>query len=303
MEHLSNLWSLILNAHQTAVQAIAQPYRAEFERLRGRFQTDNPAIVGHFVYLVENFDPNHFSVEAYQRRDPFDHPQVVADFLKQAADLRWLEPTGDDVYRITDQGHAIRNLRWRISNPLFADQTPLPAADMEYLLAKLQHFVVATAASPRPPNKWSLKTRLRHSLQPPPGSAPLYWFVHYRMDLGAYRDDAHLATWRDVHQTTPLAWEMLTLLWSDQADSAETLAQQLGRRGFPPADHTAALTDLQQRGWITQEGDGRCQLTAEGQSVRDTAETLTNTYFCSPWAISNKHESQRLRHALTALSG
>jgi hypothetical protein len=182
--------------------------------------------------------------------------------------------------------------------PLLAKHAPFAPAEMDYLLAMLAHIVATTAAAPGPPDKWSLKTRLRRGLKPPPGSSPLYWFIHYRMDLGAYRDDAHLATWRGVHGVTPLAWEITGALWSGQADSPETLTQVLGRRGFTAAEQTAALADLEQRGWIRQGEDGRYRLTEEGQQVRDAAEALTNEYFYTPWSILNEHEAEHLRHPL-----
>jgi hypothetical protein len=302
MKYISDIWPLILRAHRAAMEAIAEPYRSEFDRLNHRFQTGDPAIVGHFVYLVENFDPACLSVETYQRRDPFDHFRVVANFLEKMADLGWLEPVNENNYLITSRGHEIRDLRWRILNPLLANQAPLPPAEMDYLLATLAHIVAMTADAPGPPEKWSLKTRLRQGLKPPPGSSPLHWFIHYRMDLGTYRDDAHLATWRDVHRMTPLAWEMLTMLWSGQADSAETLTLVLGRRGFTAAEQTAALDDLEQRGWIRQCEDGKHQLTEESQKARDTAEALTNEYFYAPWSISNEHETERLRYLLRVIA-
>lgn len=302
MNNLNELWPLVLQAHQAILQPITPKYRSEFHRLRHRFQTDDPGLVGHFIYLIENFDPYHLSVEAYQRRDPFDHPQVVAGFLRQAAELGWLTANDDGSYSITEQGQAIRQLRWRIINPLLAKQRPLPTADMEYLLAKLQHIVQAIATAPKPPDQWAIRTRRNHGLRPLSGSAPLLWFAHYRMDLGAYRDDAHLAAWRSVHQITPLAWEMLGMLWTEQADSAKTLAQQLGRRGFPPADHTAAITDLKQRGWIVLEDNGRCRLTDEGQKIREAAEFRTNSYFYAPWTTANDREILYLYNLLAQLA-
>lgn len=161
------------------------------------------------------------------------------------------------------------------------------------------HQAIATAR--KPPEQWAIKTRLKHALQPLPGSAPLLWFIHYRMDLGAYRDDAHLAAWRSVHQITPLAWEMLGMVWAGQADSAETLAQQLDRRRYSSADHTAALNDLQKRGWIVLEENGRYRLTDEGQNIREAAETLTDTYFYNPWAILGEQKLGRLRDMLISL--
>jgi hypothetical protein len=300
MQPLTDLWPLILQAHQTAVQSIAQAYRAEFERLRGRFQTDDPGVAGRFVYLVENFNPQRLSAADYQRRDPFDHPEVVSGWLEDAAARGWLDPNGDGSYRMTGEGHAIRDLRWRIVNPLLARQNLLPPAGMEQLLAQLGHVVEATAAARQPRHPWAFQTRRRYGLQLPPGSAPLLWLIHYRMDLGAFRDDVHLAAWRELHQVSPLAWEMITLLWSGQADSTEGLAQSLGRRGFAPADHAAALDDLQQRGWISQGKEGRWQMTDEGQQVRDAAEARTNEWFYAPWAIVSNGEAERCRRLLAA---
>jgi hypothetical protein len=283
------------------MDAVAKPYRAEFDRLEHRFQTGNPAVAGHFVYLVENFDPNAVSVESYQRRDPYDHPQIVADFLVKAAERGWLEAVDENNYRITGRGYEIRDLRWRILNPLLANQAPLAPAEMDYLLAALAHIVAMTAAAPGSPDKRSLKTRLRRGLKSPPGSSPLYWFIHYRMDLGAYRDDAHLATWRGVHHIEPLAWEMITMLWSEQADSLRTLAEALGRRGFSAAEQTTALDDLERLGWVSQGENGRFTLMEEGKGVRDAAEALTNEYFYASWLELRAHEFERLRDVLFKL--
>jgi hypothetical protein len=122
------------------------------------------------------------------------------------------------------------------------------------------------------------------------------------MDLGAYRDDAHLATWHGVHHVMPLSWETISMLWSGQADSLETLTQVLGRRGFTAAEQTAALDDLEQRSWVRESKDGQYQLMEAGRRVRDAAEALTDEYFYGPWSISNEHDTERLRHLLAVLA-
>jgi hypothetical protein len=76
---------------------------------------------------------------------------------------------------------------------LLAGLQPLPAAELDQLLSLLKRVVEAAVETPEPPRKWATMMRKMYGLKPPAGSCRLWWFIKYCMDLGAYRDDAHLA--------------------------------------------------------------------------------------------------------------
>jgi hypothetical protein len=70
-----------------------------------------PRHVGHFVHGVENFNPEWLSAGDYRKRDRFDHPQVVRADFAHWAEIGLTEEISDEVYRIAEAGHAVRNCR------------------------------------------------------------------------------------------------------------------------------------------------------------------------------------------------
>lgn len=78
------------------------------------------------------------------------------------------------------------------------------------------------------------------------------------------------------------------------------MSEQLARRGHQQSIYVAALEELLQRGWITQDGD-MYRLTATGQDIRDTAEQQTNKYFYRPWSIPEPEEMVELLSLLEQL--
>lgn len=76
MNAVTDIWSQILTTHHRCGQALPEQARYDFAALAAKLGT-KPDRIFHFVYVVENFDPNELSVAAYRQRDPFDSPQVV----------------------------------------------------------------------------------------------------------------------------------------------------------------------------------------------------------------------------------
>ena len=296
----TDLWPLILQTHEQVFQTITPAARDQLGPLVRTVQAPQPRYLFHFIYITENFNPQHLTVADYQRRDPFDNPQLVADDFAQFAALGFVTATGPDTYQVTHKGHEVRRQRWHILNELLTEVNLMATADLQRLLALLQRVVQATAVAPEPPAKWAMTTRWRHGLKLPEDSHPWFHFIHYRMDLGAYRDDAHLATWREPLAITPPVWETFSHLWAEQANTLDTLFSQLARRGYPQSTYAAALQDLQQRHWIIKEDDVY-RLTETGRIVRETAERQTNAYFYKPWSSLNDTEIGDLRSLLKQL--
>jgi len=297
----TDLWPLILQAQDSIFQAIAASTQAKLGEWIRLIQVPKPKYVFHFIYIVENFNPYHLSVSDYQRRDPFDNPQLVADNFAQFAALGFVQPINTEVYQITEKGYDIRQQRWQILNEILAEVNLLATADLQHLLALLQQVVEATAVVPEPPPKWAMTIRQEHGLKLIENSHPLFRFINYRMDLGAYRDDAHLATWRNAFTISPSAWEAFSHIWSGQANTLDLLLQQLSRRGYPQSTYTTALQDLQQRDWVIKDGNSY-RLTEAGQNIRQTAEQQTNDSFYKPWSILNHDEIEKLYTLLKQLT-
>jgi len=86
----TDIWPQIIEAHHALGRAMPDEARAEFATFAAKFGVE-PRRIFHFVYVVENFDPNALSVAAYQQRDPFDAPQGVQAHFDQWLKLRWIE--------------------------------------------------------------------------------------------------------------------------------------------------------------------------------------------------------------------
>jgi predicted transcriptional regulator len=119
----------------------------------------------------------------------------------------------------------------------------------------------------------------------------------YITDLARFRDDAHLAAWKP-YGTSGHVWEALTLIWREEANTAEALAERLSRRTYTAEDYGQALQDLAARGWVTEE-KGAYELTEEGRRVREEAEEATDRHFFVGWSALNEEELTQLEDLLT----
>ena len=122
----------------------------------------------------------------------------------------------------------------------------------------------------------------------------------YLSDLGAFRDDVHLAAWKP-HDIQGHAWEAFTFIWRGEATTLEALADALKPRGFTSEDYAAALEDLRARAWI-EERAGEYRVTPEGGKLRQAAEELTDAYYYAPWEVLSEDERQTLRDLLSRLA-
>jgi hypothetical protein len=133
-------------------------------------------------------------------------------------------------------------------------------------------------------------------LKIPEDATALIRIDHAIDNLSAFRDDAHLATFR----ANGFVWEALTDVWQGAANTADAIAERHSNRGYYSADYAQALSELVNRGWLS-ETDGVYALTEAGQAVRDEAETLTDRYFYAAWGVLNLDEVQELRDLLPKL--
>lgn len=260
-----------------------------------------PRCIFHFIYIVENYDSTTLSTAYFQKRDPFDHPEVVNAFWLECLAAGFLQLNSDGTLQITEKGEAVRRQRWQIFNDALSKLVLLPDGELERLNDLLMRVVAETAVTTTKASAWAFHTRQQHGLGPPVAPlTPLAHFIELRMDLGAFRDDAHLTAWRVQHDVSPHAWEILGEMWQNEMAILDDLVAKLARRGFPKEETADALTALVQLGWLKQSQENY-HLTQGGHTVRQKAEQQTNHTFYAPWSVLSSSELKSVAICLGAL--
>ena len=243
------------------------------------------------------FEPDPVSAARLGVRAAYTNPALLQARLEQGVELGLLTPTGPGEYHLTNAGHAAVQDLIAAAYAAMAPLQPLPAADLDRLLALLRRLVEASLAAPEPPGKWCL--RVARHYDPYGKAGPVPQLDQYLSDLAAYRDDAHLASWRPLGVSGQL-WETLTHLWRGDLTTLEDLcARHCAYRGYSCESYAAVLADLIARGWAVGQHDA-FRLTEAGRAVRDEAEALTDRYFFAAWQRLNETELAELRGLLTA---
>jgi len=244
------------------------------------------------------FAPEPISAERLRLRTPYAATQAFEERLANAARQGWLTPIRGDEYRLTEAGWYAAQRIVEAAYAAMASLQPLPPADLTRLAAHLRRLVEASLAAPQPPGKWCIA----HSRRIARGdeASPAERIDQYLSDLGAYRDDAHLAAWQP-YGLSGQAWEALTCLWRGEANSLDELCLKLQRRGHSRETYAEALQDLVKRGLVAEKA-GTYRLTEQGKMLRQEAEEATDRYFYAPWAGLSEGEMHELRDLLTRLA-
>ncbi len=285
---IQSLWTL---ATET-LRAIEPFYR---EAMAGAIQESGAPTNWILLRLACACDPQPITVERLQAGNSYGSPKRFAERLEQLAQAELLERVGEDAYRLTDQGRAAVKSIFDAAQAKIAPLDLLPAADMAQLNGLLYRVVEAMLAAPEPADKWSLRSS--RWTDPGPDAPPFVKLDQYLTDLSSYRDDAHPAAWQP-YGASGQAWEALTFIWRDQADTPEKLAELLPFRQYTAADYEAALRDLAARGWVVEES-GRYKLTNQGRRIREEAEATTDRYFFAGWNALSEAELAQVHVLLT----
>jgi hypothetical protein len=234
-----------------------------------------------------------FSLENFRKRDPFSNPANFTQAFETLAGGGWIVPAGEGEYRVTEEAREAARDLVRTGDAALGAREIISVGDAERLKALLQRLVLANFRAAEPPVKWATRVRFRVADEASPLLAQIREAL---MDLFAYRDDSHMAAWRD-YPVSGIAWSAFGMIWSHAAFSPEAMAEQAWFRGFAAEDYARALVELRGRGWI----DGEGQLTPVGRKLRDAAEHLTDAYFYAPWVALSDDEIQELRVRLLEL--
>jgi len=241
------------------------------------------------------FEPDPVSARRLHVRSAYTAPARLEAYLAKGVHLGLLEPVGAGEYRLTEAGRTGVERLIETAYAAMASLRPLPQGDLRRLAGLLGRLVEANLATPESPGKWCLRIARKYD---PGVEAPVMELLdQYLSDLSAYRDDAHLASWRH-HGVSGQVWETLTMVWRHEVKTLDELCARLQRRGFAREDYALALQELVERGWLAQDGENY-SVTARGDALRLEAEEATNRYFYAAWDCLTEAEIADLRDLLT----
>lgn len=256
---------------------------------------------GYFTWVtaIWLFGSETITTTKYMQMFPYGLASVNDNRFASAVREGYFVSDGKDGYVHTEAGLSVARKMWRAAGDSLADLSPLPNEHLQRIFSYFDRLIETSLSSPEPPTHFYISHK-RDNYGRLGTKRPLEDFVVRFGVLAAYRDDAHIATWR-AHEIEGHAWEILTYLWhSATAASVEQLSEKVRYRGIPIEIYIQDLQKLCERGWVAKNAD-EYQLTAEGKRIREEAEALTNRYFFAPWTCLSEAEQENLLSLATQL--
>ena len=252
------------------------------------------------LYYYSELGMDSFSVDEFQKRDPFSNPE---QFEKQFASLEirdWITPTYEDGrFQVRERARdAVRQIM-EAGNTQLLELETTSAEYLERLLAFLKQIVLASSFAPEPPHKWAIVNRFHVANA---NSPVIVQIRECLMDLFAYRDDAHLSAARPYFSEAGIVWNAFNSVWSGSAVTAGKIAEALVFRGYAMEDYAAALQAATEAGWVeSADAPHTFRPTPKGREMHEQVEKLTNEYFYRPWAMFSQNELDEIYDLLKHL--
>lgn len=248
------------------------------------------------LYYYAELGLEQFSVEDFQKRDPFSNPEQFENLFVRLNVKGWIEPIPDDRYRVPER------TREAVKKIIEAGDARLPPAelfkdvDLERLKVLVKQIVLANDSADEPPEKWAIFHRYRVAKRTSP---VLVKIREYLMDLFAYRDDSHLAAARPYFNQAGIVWSTLGAVWSGSAATAARMAEVMVFRGYEVNDYEVALQAAKEIGWLEEaRAPDTFRLTDKGRELRERVEAQTDEYFYRPWSVLMPEEMNELHDLL-----
>ncbi len=289
LEHITKFWPLIYSIIQE-FWGITEPHIED-----AAVRNDIPIE----LYLYSELGLENFSINNFQKRDPFTNPEQFEKVFVRLNVKGWIEPMSDGGYRVTEKAcDAVRHIL-QAGDAQLLDFHSMSEADLKRLAILLKQIVAESRVTPEPPEKWAILKRFRVATEYDP---VIVRIRDYLMDLFAYRDDSHLSASRPHFNQAGIVWIVMGELWSHDAVNAVQMAEKMTFRGYDVSDYEVAIQAAVEIGWAElDDRPGRFRLSQEGKNLREQAEHLTNEYFYTPWSVLVPDEVNELDNLLTIL--
>lgn len=249
------------------------------------------------LYYFSELGLEHFSVENFQKRDPFTNPEQFKNSFARFDLKGWIVPLHDDRYEVPPETReAVRRII-REGDARLAEFDLMPDAELKRLAGFLKQIATANLEAPEPPEKWAILHRFRVA----DGNSPL--IVQLRellMDLFAYRDDSHLSAAHPHFGGAGIVWSVLGSICNGDAVNARQMVEKMEYRGYEEDDYEVAIQAAMQIGWVeAADAPYAYRPTSKGREIREQVERLTDEYFYRPWSVLTKDELDELYMLLT----
>ena len=285
-----SLWNLT----REALKLIRSSYESAVEPIILSSGLD--ARIWGMLLAAQMFEPEYTSPAHLMVRGPYTSAEQYLTRLNAAAAKGYLDEVSLGEFRLTEKGREGVNQFIREARAMIEKADPLNQEASKELALLFERLVKECLATPPPPNTWSIQL----SYQLMPALEPSLPFIEQAIScLYAYRDDAHLAAWRNSNLSAT-AFEVLTYLWRAEADSLEDLLDLLAYRGHSDEVYLDALAELRDRKFIAG-GRSKLRVTPEGRGFRGQVEMDTDRFFYAPWSCLRSKEKDRMEGLLVRL--
>ncbi|MFN8385630.1 MAG: hypothetical protein U0X92_04310 [Anaerolineales bacterium] len=251
------------------------------------------------LYYYGELGLEYFSVENFQKRDPFTNPEQFEKLFARLDVKGWIEPQHDERYKVTEMARTGATYIIMSGDAKLPPAESFPEIDLERLKVLIKQIGVANNSAVEPPEQWAIHKRFRVVKK---NSPVLVKIREYLMDLYAYRDDSHLAAARPHFNQAGIVWLTLGAAAEAESVNAVKIAENMSFRGYEANDYQIALQAAQEIGWLEEAGEsGIFRITQKGKELRAQAEAQTDEYFFAPWSTLTQEELDELYELLTKL--
>jgi hypothetical protein len=248
------------------------------------------------LLAASTFEPDPTTPGHLMVRGPYTAAEQYSRLLSNAADRGYFDELADGQFRLTSLGRESVENYVELARKAMAESDPLTPETSLRLALALNRLVRQCLETPPPPNVWSI--RLSFKLMP--SMDPALPYIEQAIScLVAYRDDAHLASWRNSGLPAT-ALETLTILWRKQAKTLDDLVERLEHRGHPRMVYADALAELRDRNFVTGVRSD-IRITPEGVEFRNGIEETTDRLFFTPWLCLNQSEMEEMAGILAQI--
>jgi len=289
IERFTKFWSLIYSIIREFWK-ITEPH-IEDAAIRNNIPVE--------FYYYSELGLDYFSIEKFQKRDPFSNPEKFERLFARFDVKGWITPMPDEEYKVSETAREGARKIIQAGDEQLSKFGGATDIDLERIAVLLKQLVNENRSVSGPPEKWAILQRFRIAGDTSP---PIVRIREYMMDLFAYRDDSHLSAARPHFGHAGIVWSVLGSICNGDAATAEKMAEAMEFRGYDVSDYEVAIQAAVEIGWVeTADIAGKYRPTQVGGQLREKIENLTNEYFYAPWSVLTTDELDELYTLLTKL--
>ncbi len=199
------------------------------------------------LYFYSELGLDCFSIEDFQKRDPFTNPEQFEKMFARFEIKDWIFPIPDERYQVSRKAQNAVRMIVQAGDAQLAAFDLMPEKELWQLTGLLKQIAKANMEAPEPPEKWAIIKRFRVADEKSPLIVQIRELLMY---LFAYHDDSHLSAAHPYFGQAGIVWSVLGAIASGSAVNTAKMAESLTFRGFEKADYDVAIQAAIEIGWV-----------------------------------------------------